>query len=202
MIFIIMIAFLACYSIGVTFFLWRVVTDVIYTREQVNPHVEKLKNALLAFALLKVCKDDIDDTNTNYKSFDGSKLPMIAGFNTENKCFSYVVPKEEYENNIFHAGLSTGWASKIEAIEKYLWKNLGSDAKAMNFFVKYLDMINYYPSTKEETNGDMDTEMSDARCDAHCDAPQSQNHDDIDDIGDIDEIVSDNEYNIVEKKEV
>jgi hypothetical protein len=169
------------------------VNDIACARERINPHVEKIKNALLSYALFKVCKDDIDEINKDYKSFDGTKLPMLSGFSTENACYSYVVPKEEYENNVFHSDVM---ASKMEAIDKYFAKNFGSDGKAMNFFVKFLDIINHYPSTKDYTNEEIQTEMSDARGVA----PKNNDTPSENDLPNVE--TTDNEYNIVEKKDV
>lgn len=106
--------------------------------------LEKLKNALLAHALMKVKKDDFL-LNFKYSSFDGTKLPTASGTNTENACFSYILSKKEFRKSPFY---TAAYEEKINAIDKYLNQNLNTDEKVVEFFKAYTTV----PTTPVETS--------------------------------------------------
>jgi len=93
--------------------------------------LEKLKNALLTFALIKVKRNDFDDS-FDYDSFVGDKLPTPSGMSTSNACFRYM------SENVSESKI--GEKRKI-AIEKYLDKNFDSTEKVLVFFTDFLEEI-------------------------------------------------------------
>lgn len=95
-----------------------------------NEHIETLKNALLAYALNNVQRNDPDfdpyNISMDYASFDGTSLPMFSGCNLESACFSYFTKNPIMQH-------------KQKAIELYLNKNLNSEKQIEDFFIKFLD---------------------------------------------------------------
>lgn len=51
-------------------------------------YVKHVKNALFAYALAVVFKDDMD-TLDEYTEYDGTKLPCLSGHSFSNACFTY-----------------------------------------------------------------------------------------------------------------
>ena len=99
-------------------------------------NVEILKNALLTFALSRMCKKDFDDLNMNYASFDGTKLPMLSGANYTNALCTYIICKEEYRKGPFY---TKHMENKLTAIEKYLQKQFDSHDKIEEFLTKFVE---------------------------------------------------------------
>ena len=102
-----------------------------------NKQLETLKNALLTFALSRVCSSDFDDFNMNYASFDGSKLPSMSGSNMNTALSSYITSKEDLMKSPFY---TKHMENKIIAIEKYLEKQFDTDDKVEKFLTKFLDV--------------------------------------------------------------
>jgi hypothetical protein len=128
-----MLAFLAVYGIGATVVILGYASGVLSKRSNVytDGNIEKLKNALLSYALLRTCKEDIDDEDFDYEAYDGSALPMFLGRTLEDACFSYITDYEDH-----HA-----FQMRTSAISKYIYKNLASECNAFEFFVKFLDKV-------------------------------------------------------------
>lgn len=97
--------------------------------------IDMLKNALLSYALMKLKNDDIDDISLEYKNFDGTKLPMFSGYNVENACFSYIIDKEKFRKDFFY---TPAMEEKLNAIDKYLDKNLGTNEQVMKLFQDFV----------------------------------------------------------------
>lgn len=94
-------------------------------------NVEKLKNALLSFALLvSMNSENRKDLDMNYTNFDGVKLPHFSGCNITNACFSYITD-DTPDVSIM--------AYKQEAINKYLEKNLNTEQQVIIFFDNFAD---------------------------------------------------------------
>lgn len=87
--------------------------------------IEKLKNALFSFALLRVCESDIE-YNEDIKIYNGDKIPQFHGNNINDMCFSYLN--------------DTG---VLIAINKYIDRNLNTEAKIFDFFNMFIDEIDY-----------------------------------------------------------
>jgi hypothetical protein len=106
--------------------------------EKKNIYLEYLKNALLSYALMRVCKRDVDDFNMIYNDFDGTKLPMFSGSSITNASFSYIIDKKSFREHPFYTPIME---EKIKAIDKYLDKNLNSEDDIYKFFEKCLKKI-------------------------------------------------------------
>ena len=79
--------------------------------------VSDLGEACLAARLAAKCRADFDVLNRNYSSYDGSRLPPMAGYNTFNAFTTY----------ISHGG------SKSAAIRAYLHRNLRTEEQVTEF---------------------------------------------------------------------
>jgi hypothetical protein len=97
--------------------------------------IDKLKNALLTYALVQVYTNKFDDANFNYSSFDGTRLPSMSGFSFENACFSYIIDKNEFKNSLM---FSKPMLDKIIAIEKFLDTNLNTNDAVQTFFETFV----------------------------------------------------------------
>lgn len=118
------------------------------SNKQKNNSLEALKNGLLSYALLKTSdKDDVSSFNMNYKSYDGTKLPMFSGCSTSNACLSYIVDKDQFKKSFFYTKVME---DKITAIEKYLEKNFDTDDKIKEFFDMFIEKMD----NKEESSDD------------------------------------------------
>lgn len=100
-----------------------------YTKQKLQ-NVEILKNALLSFALSRVNQKDFDNWNMDYATFDGTKLPMMSGYDLP--C-SYIVDKGDLRKDPFY---TRSMEDKNTAIDKYLAKNFDSHEKVKQF-IKY-----------------------------------------------------------------
>lgn len=112
--------------------------------------IESLKNALLTLALTTVKKDDVSPFNFNYSEYTGDKYPALSGCSVSNACFSYIFNQVHYKKSVFY---SPQYSSKMDAIRKYLHKNLHTQEQVLDlfdtFFEKYVE--------KQNTPGDKDT---------------------------------------------
>ena len=101
-------------------------------------HIEKLKNALLSYALNTIKHADPDfnpatDFRLDYGNFDGTTLPIFSGCNIENACFTYINDNKQPISQM---------EEKQIAIRKYLMKNLNSEVQIVEFFRKFVDIKN------------------------------------------------------------
>ena len=99
-----------------------------------NKNVETLKNALLSYALLRVKKNDIDQFNFAYHTFDGSKLPPLSGCNVVHACTSYIIDKREFRKSPWY---TPHMDSKLVAIDKYLDTQFDTDDKVIEFLEEF-----------------------------------------------------------------
>lgn len=86
--------------------------------------LDQLKSALLSYALHQVHGDNVDDSNMHYASFDGSKLPVLSGYDILNACMSYYNKTTRNE--------------KHNAIVRYLQKNLSTREQVEQFFQTFV----------------------------------------------------------------
>ena len=98
--------------------------------------IDRLKNALLSYALMKAKSTDVDNIHMNYSVFDGTTLPSFSGSSVENACFTYILDKTSFKNDPF---FSHNMLFKILAVEKYLDKNLSTDDQVLDFFSNFID---------------------------------------------------------------
>lgn len=96
---------------------------LIYSPKNNLTPTDQLKNALLTYAISKIKRRDFDPYNMNYKSFDGTKLPMLSGFSLNNAYFTYMTV------DIF---------GKTGAIMRYLKKNLSTTEQVIDFLDEFV----------------------------------------------------------------
>lgn len=109
------------------------------------PAVDRLKNALLAFALAKTCANDMSD-DPDYDKYDGTMLPRPCGFSLANACFTYILDVNEFRQDPLYC---VDIESKINAIQRYIDKNLDTNEKTLAFFEHFtsdLEEIHTYRS--------------------------------------------------------
>jgi hypothetical protein len=120
--------------------------DYVQKSKEETP-VEKLKNALLTLMLLTVKSDDFSKgLNLNYSGYNGDELPSLSGCSMENDCFTYIQKKEALRYTPFY---TKQMEHKIEAVEKYLEKNLDTSEKVLEAFTTFLKTIE--KSSEEKT---------------------------------------------------
>ena len=102
-----------------------------------NAPIESLKNALLTLAITTVNKNDVSPLGTdNYDEYTGDTYPSLSGCSVQNACFSYIFNQEHYKQGPFY---SPHYSSKMEAIRKYLHKNLHTEQQVLDIFDKFFD---------------------------------------------------------------
>jgi hypothetical protein len=96
--------------------------------------VERLKDALLSLALLRagVCADAHRE---DYLRFDGTALPFSSS--DPAACFHYITTPYD---RAFSRGRSHVTAERNTAIERYLARNLSSNADVRVFFHAFSDL--------------------------------------------------------------
>lgn len=107
-------------------------------RDKKNKSLEKLKNALLSHALLRLVLKDQQTHLIDLNKSNGKNLPVMFGFSTTDGCFNYYREKYNIEDDKFltlHL-----WAKNI-AIDKYIINNLDTDKKVYKFFDDYIKEI-------------------------------------------------------------
>lgn len=119
-----------------------------------NQHVERLKNALLTYSLAIVKHDAFDDTNMQYNTFDGSKLPTLSGYSTANACFTYIQDKHEFRKSLFYSRVME---EKLTAIEKYLHAHFDSTSDVVTFFDTFIEKIS---NAKDDDESDISNTKS------------------------------------------
>lgn len=88
-------------------------------------HVEKLKNALLSYALLTVYKNKIA-AHCLYHQYDGKYLPPPSGYEAIQSCFNYIMMKD------------TGIWQKQIVIDDFIQSHITSEDDARVFFSQFL----------------------------------------------------------------
>lgn len=106
------------------------ITTVHKKRQRKPKPIETLKNALLTYALMTVNYADFD-TNYDYKSYDGSKLPSMSGVSLTSSCFSYITDINDLCNRMFY---TPQMMLKLQAIQRYLDANFDTTEKTIDFF--------------------------------------------------------------------
>jgi hypothetical protein len=117
------------------------------SKKRHHDFVESLKNALLSFALAKVYREKFDDFNMEYRSFDGSTLPMMSGCSITNACFTYIQDKEMLRKNVFY---TQHMENKIEAIEKFIHTHFDSTESVIDFFETFIKADDSNSSDKQD----------------------------------------------------
>ena len=113
----------------------------IAQKEDEDVPMESLKNALLTLALTTVKKDDVATPfNFNYSEYTGDKYPALSGCSVQNACFSYIFNQEELKKSVFY---SSQYSSKMDAIRKYLHKNLHTQDQVTDLFNQFYKKWNW-----------------------------------------------------------
>jgi len=102
--------------------------------------VERLKDALLSLALLHtgVCADAL---RMDYLNFDGTALPDVSCPNVDtaaSACFYYITTPYD---RAFSPRRSNIMSEKNTAIDRYLARNLATDADVRVFFHAFSDLL-------------------------------------------------------------
>jgi hypothetical protein len=99
--------------------------------------LEVLKNALLTAAIISIKEQDMDH-NFDYTSYDGTKYPPLSGSSIHCACFSYILNRFQFRKSLFYTKIME---SKLDAIEKYLAKNLSTKEQVDAFFNEFCNKI-------------------------------------------------------------
>lgn len=103
-------------------------------RKPVQTPLDRLKNALLSFALAITCKNDVSESAL-YANYDGTKLPTMSGADLTNACFTYILDVNEFRKDPWYSQVME---AKIHAINRYIDKNLDTDEKVTILFNKFI----------------------------------------------------------------
>ena len=98
--------------------------------------LEKLKNALLTFALVDIKKEDMAGLDMNYAKYDGSKFPALSGSSLVHACYTYIFNRALFQKSPMFSAM---YESKLDAIEKYLNLHLKSEDQTMDLFKKFCE---------------------------------------------------------------
>ena len=94
--------------------------------------LERLKNALLAYALIRHGVVD-PMAATNYRAYDGTTLPAFSGFDVTNACFSYI---QSDHDRLFAPFPSRAMNDKHDAVVRYMDRNLATLDQVVELFEK------------------------------------------------------------------
>lgn len=113
-------------------------THLKYKKEdEEHTPIELLKNALLTLAITTVKKDDVGPLGTdNYDEYTGDTYPPLSGCSVQNACFSYIFNQKRFKRSPLY---SPHYSSKMDAIQKYLHKNVHTDSQVWDIFDKFFD---------------------------------------------------------------
>jgi hypothetical protein len=109
--------------------------------------VDRLKNALLSFALMNAGNVD-SMPSYNFDTYDGTTLPAFAGYDLPNACFSYL--------DIESVGGVNLLEEKQDVIHKYLQKQLDTDEKVEEFFRSFLSKLQSTHTESHDIKKDID----------------------------------------------
>ena len=120
----------------ITFYIYK--TAFKQTTKRQSP-LHSLQNALLTYALMQTRRNDMDEFNMDYSSFDGTKLPMFSGASLTNACFSYIVSKTDLRSGPWYSKVME---DKADAIRRYLDKQFDTNEKVVAFFEAVVEQMN------------------------------------------------------------
>lgn len=98
--------------------------------------LEKLKNALLTFALVDIKKEDMSKMCYDYEKFNGDKFPALSGSSVAHACYTYIFNRSTFRKSIMY---SKAYENKLDAIEKYLNLHLNTNEQTMDLFEKFCE---------------------------------------------------------------
>jgi len=98
--------------------------------------LERLKNALLTFALVDIKKEDMSKLCYDYENFNGDKFPALSGSSVAHACYTYILNRSMFRKSIMY---SKAFENKLDAIEKYLNLHLKTEEQTLEFFEKFCE---------------------------------------------------------------
>jgi len=98
--------------------------------------LERLKNALLTFALVNIKKEDMAKLCYDYENFNGDKFPALSGSSLAHACYTYIFNRSTFRKSIMY---SKAMENKLDAIEKYLNLHLNTQEQTLEFFEKFCE---------------------------------------------------------------
>ncbi len=110
------------FTLGIYIKYGKLFTD-IESEKEINK-VEKLKNGLLTYSLIKINQKDFNDNNINNILFTGKYLPKLDGSSIENSCINYINNKD---------------LMKYKAINLYLDSHFTTEEEIINFLTKFIN---------------------------------------------------------------
>ena len=123
--------------------------------------LEKLKNALLTFALVNINSKDmafsVDSPSGaicgesrfctaaggfakpsklyyQYEKYNGDKFPALSGSSVAHACYTYIFHRSTFRKSVMY---SKAYENKLDAIEKYLNLHLNTQEQTFDFFEKF-----------------------------------------------------------------
>jgi heat shock protein HspQ len=87
--------------------------------------LEKLKNALLSFAIMKTWSEDPD-------------LPRFSGCNTANACFTYIMEDREFRRSPFFTYIME---TKNKRVRDYIAARLSTEKDVLGFFEDFVTKL-------------------------------------------------------------
>jgi hypothetical protein len=121
-----------------------------------NP-LDKLKNALLTLVLISSRKQDME-CNFDYDGYTGDTFPALSGSSVPHACFSYIFNQAEFKQSPMYSAMM---AKKMDAINKYLQKNVSTQDQALELF------IDFYQQYVEPAFEKQDADYADAATDMY-----------------------------------
>jgi hypothetical protein len=100
--------------------------------------VDAARDALLAYALVRIRSEYIDDFNVQYATFDGSRLPMFTGSTLSKACMSYLSDSCPTQRKF--------GVHKTRAARRFLHTHLGTMRQAHGFVEEFIDAMESGPS--------------------------------------------------------
>ena len=99
-----------------------------------NNPLDKLKNALLTLVLISSRKQDMEGLNFDYDGYTGDTFPALSGSSVPHACFSYMFNQAEFKHSPMYSAV---YSKKMDAINKYLQKNLATQDQALTLFIDF-----------------------------------------------------------------
>ena len=113
--------------------------------------LDKLKNALLTLVLISSRKQDMEGLNFDYDGYTGDTFPSLSGSSVPHACFSYIFNQAEFKHSPMYSAV---YSKKMDAINKYLQKNLATQDQALTLFIDFHQQ--YVEPAFEKQDADMD----------------------------------------------
>lgn len=74
----------------------------------------------------------------NYDNYTGDKFPALSGCSVPHACFSYIFDPIEFKKSPMYSAMM---ASKMDAITRYLKKNLSTQVQVLDVFQDFFEHV-------------------------------------------------------------